>query len=281
MNENKLRELFEKGSITEIKQAADNHPEIKESVIAWAVEHGNAEVAHYVMNRTTPEEYDKFESTPLEYACLCGNYSMVKFIAENEKSPYFSQDNSLFYAAAYGDRGIIRCLIENGYDVNMKDGYGGNALEWAAQENRISNAKMLIESGCDVNNLNGEGMTALYTACAEGNADMAKLLLDNNAEPDKTEDATPLIIASCYGKTECVKLLLEHGADVNTIDNEGRTALFYAMVYGQDEIEKLLSDNGASYDICDKDGVSPGQLKDESVRERVYSELMGEEEDIK
>ncbi len=277
MNENKLRELFEKGSITEIRQAVYNYPVIKERVLAWAVERGNAELVHYVMNRTTPEEYDKYENTPLEYACLCGNYSMVKFIAENEKSPYFSQDNSLFYAAAYGDRGIIRCLIENGYDINMKDGYGGNALEWAAQENRISNAKMLIEGGCDVNNLNGDGMTALYTACAEGNADMARLLLDNNAEPDRTEDATPLIIASCYGKIECVKLLLEHGTDVNTIDNEGRTALFYAMVYRQDEVKKLLSDNGASYDICDKDGVSPTQLKDESVRERVYSELMGEE----
>ena len=71
--------------------------------------------------------------------------------------------------------------------------------------------------------------------------------------------------------------MLELGADVNTIDNEGRTALFYAVVYRQDEVEKLLSDNGASYDICDKDGVSPTQLKDESVRERVYSELMGEE----
>lgn len=278
MNENELKELFERRNISEIRHAVDNHREIKERVLAWAVERGNAELVHYVMNRTTPEEYDKYENTPLEYACLCGNYSMVKFIAENEKSPYFSQDNSLFYAAAYGDRGIIRCLIENGYDINMKDGYGGNALEWAAQENRISNAKMLIEGGCDVNNLNGDGMTALYTACAEGNTDMARLLLDNNAEPDRTEDATPLIIASCYGKIECVKLLLEHGTDVNTIDNEGRTALFYAMAYRQDKVEKLLSDNGASYDICDKDGVSPGQLKDEGVREQVYSELMGEEE---
>ena len=44
------------------------------------------------------------------------------------------------------------------------------------------------------------------------------------------------------------------------------------------EIEKLLSAHGASYDICDKDGVSPGQLKDEGVREQVYSELMGKEE---
>lgn len=72
--------------------------------------------------------------------------------------------------------------------------------------------------------------------------------------------------------------MLEHGSDVNTIDNEGRTALFYAMVYGQDEIEKLLSAHGASYDICDKDGVSPEQLKSEELRECIYTELMRAEE---
>ena len=54
MNENELRELFEKGSITEIRQAVDNYPVIKERVLAWAVERGNAELVHYVMNRTTP-----------------------------------------------------------------------------------------------------------------------------------------------------------------------------------------------------------------------------------
>lgn len=90
MNENELKELFERRNISEIRHAVDNHREIKERVLAWAVEHGNTELVHYVMNCTTQEEYERFENTPLESACLCGNYGMVKFIAENEKSPYFS-----------------------------------------------------------------------------------------------------------------------------------------------------------------------------------------------
>lgn len=89
MNENELKELFERRNISEIRHAVDNHREIKERVLAWAVEHGNTELVHYVMNCTTQEEYERFENTPLESACLCGNYGMVKFIAENEKSPYF------------------------------------------------------------------------------------------------------------------------------------------------------------------------------------------------
>ena len=43
----------------------------------------------------------------------------------------------------------------------------------------------------------------------------------------------------------------------------------------------LQSPCSSKIDICDKDGVSPGQLKDESVREQIYREIMGEEEDIK
>lgn len=73
MNENELKELLERRNISEIRHAVDNHREIKERVLAWAVERGNAELVHYVMNRTTSEEYDKYENTPLEYACLCGN----------------------------------------------------------------------------------------------------------------------------------------------------------------------------------------------------------------
>lgn len=50
MNENELKELFERRNISEIRHAVDNHREIKERVLAWAVEHGNTELVHYVMN---------------------------------------------------------------------------------------------------------------------------------------------------------------------------------------------------------------------------------------
>ena len=66
MNENELKELFERRNISEIRHAVDNHREIKERVLAWAVEHGNTELVHYVMNCTTQEEYERFENTPIE-----------------------------------------------------------------------------------------------------------------------------------------------------------------------------------------------------------------------
>ena len=51
MNENELKELFERRNISEIRHAVDNHWEIKERVLAWAVEHGNTELVHYAQRR--------------------------------------------------------------------------------------------------------------------------------------------------------------------------------------------------------------------------------------
>ena len=53
---------------------------------------------------------------------------------------------------------------------------------------------------------------------------------------------TPLHLASKRGTLEFVRLLIDHGADIDLKDNEGRTAFDVAST---EEISKLLSDHGA------------------------------------
>jgi ankyrin repeat protein len=43
------------------------------------------------------------------------------------------------------------------------------------------------------------------------------------------EFALPVMCAAEAGHTDCVKLLLDRGADVNSIDREGRRPMFYAV----------------------------------------------------
>lgn len=40
---------------------------------------------------------------------------------------------------------------------------------------------------------------------------------------------TPLMMAAASGHTDCVKLLLRHGASVCVVDNNQRTTLFHAV----------------------------------------------------
>jgi len=58
--------------------------------------------------------------------------------------------------------------------------------------------------------------------------------------------ATPLMMASYFGETEIVKLLIANGADVNFINGEGQTALRFAQQKNQSSIIRVLRQAGAT-----------------------------------
>ena len=72
---------------------------------------------------------------------------------------------------------------------------------------------------------------------------MARLLIEHGATIDWIDDegVTPLILASFKGRLALVRLLLDHGADVTIRDQWGRSALDYARRRGEtDPIVGLL-----------------------------------------
>ncbi len=60
--------------------------------------------------------------------------------------------------------------------------------------------------------------------------------------------------AALNGELEKVKESLRQGADLNDVDNEGRTALMYASFNGHTEIVRLLLDEGAGVGTRDPMG---------------------------
>ena len=68
---------------------------------------------------------------------------------------------------------------------------------------------------------------------------------------DDIFDDTPLITAARNGHVELVRVLLEDGANVETVNNFQETALHRATYYGQLEVCRLLLDWGAKVDPLD------------------------------
>lgn len=63
-----------------------------------------------------------------------------------------------------------------------------------------------------------------------------------------------LMIASNYGRTEIVSILLENDAYVNASDIKGNTALIRACYKGHKQIVSMLLDNGADMNMKNHKG---------------------------
>jgi hypothetical protein len=82
--------------------------------------------------------------------------------------------------------------------------------------------------------------------------------LDSSAIHEVTTmNDTPLIWASEQGSTECVKILLEAGANPDNFEWDGWSSLHWAARNGHVEVVKLLIDHGATLDHKDSKGNTP------------------------
>ncbi|XP_077240246.1 serine/threonine-protein kinase 12-like isoform X3 [Tasmannia lanceolata] len=93
-----------------------------------------------------------------------------------------------------------------------------------------------------------EGPYRLLYCSSKGDKDGVIQEIERGVSPNLADydKRTALHLASCEGCTEIVNLLIEKGADVNSVDRWGRTPLSDARSFGHDEICKILRGRGGT-----------------------------------
>ncbi|KAK2764178.1 Ankyrin-3-like protein 3 [Colletotrichum kahawae] len=137
-----------------------------------------------------------------------GNLAAVKDLAKLGtwlKSP---TDMPMHKASVGGHRNVVKCLLDNGVPVDLRN--------------------------------EPEQDTALHEACANGKWEVVQLLLKRNADSNAVSKTyrTPLHLAAKGGHEHVVKVLLFHEADVNAKDNNGKTPVAFARVAGHNDLVK-------------------------------------------
>ena len=66
---------------------------------------------------------------------------------------------------------------------------------------------------------------------------------------DYTSDATPLLVAACFGQTRLVEFFLSRGADINATDCHNRSALIWAADRGDLDTALCLIKYGADLEV--------------------------------
>ena len=152
---------------------------------------------------------------------------------------------------------MVKLLLANGADVNIKGHGDYTSLMWAAESAKTTEImELLIEKGADINPIAQDGVNALIKAIFgvlsdSGSLAAVKLLIEKRMDVNYAIDDegapgyTALMFAVRWGKIEVVKYLISVDANVNAKAGSGDTPLSIAAEEKFAEIIKILKDSGA------------------------------------
>ncbi|KAL4722752.1 hypothetical protein ACLX1H_009987 [Fusarium chlamydosporum] len=227
----------------------------------------------------------RFRLTALHHAATHNMLDLLKFILEekyqddvNVEGPFMG--TPLFQAIWYGHWDtIVPYLLEHGADLD------GRLIEtrltplmMACFSRRFDDASKLIDLGADVTTLSVHRFSILHLILGSrrirpedffdplepptkplSNTSEAEIIqkfiakgFDVNAQ-EAVLGMTPLMVASASCNTDAIQALLEGGANVNALDNDGLTALARvgetaegSAILGLYDSAKMLLDAGAT-----------------------------------
>ncbi|XP_054624477.1 ankyrin repeat and SOCS box protein 3-like isoform X2 [Dunckerocampus dactyliophorus] len=164
--------------------------------------------------------------------------------------------------------------------VNYATHEGESACHLAARRGFLPAVRILLRAGADVNQCTNDLSCPLYAAVSGDHQDVVRLLLAKGAEVNGTHTAscwtslhqavyqghtgvvrilarvahlearddnrvTPLFLAAQYGRRECLKVLVDAGADVNAQAADLATPLLLASQEGHTACVDILLGHGA------------------------------------
>jgi ankyrin repeat protein len=192
--------------------------------------------------------------------------------------------SALHPAARYGHASLVEWLVARGAAVDLQDEFHHTPLRHAVEADSVNVARalvalganviasddcgyrpvhlttsremleLLLNAGADVNDSGGWSWPLAH-ACGVADASLVQFLLERGAQPDLTSSGeTALFSAVSSDSLECVRLLLDAGADVNAQDVDGWTCLWHVRSV---PMARMLLERGADPSIFDQCGGFP------------------------
>lgn len=127
----------------------------------------------------------------------------------------------------------IEAQISDLYNQNNDEIAGISPLMSAVTENDIVGVRFFSKAGRSIiNQKNIGGATALHMACREKNFEIVRILIENGADINivDNEGWTPLMRASMAGDAQIVDFLLTKGATAENINSVGESAIIHATL---------------------------------------------------
>jgi len=294
--------------------AAQGHADVVQQLIdAGADVRARSKARPLIVNSTGNADYlgvmevEAGGFSPLLFAARGGHVDVARrLLAAGAPVDDAAADgtSALVVAAHSGHTGLALHLLDAGADPNrMGSGYA--ALHIAIRRGDAPLVKALLARGADpdarlvkptpARRLSDDvslprplvGTTPLWLAASYGHVEIVRLLTAAGATVAATanDGSTPLLAAIGRNASAALAVathLLDLGADVNALDENGNTALHRAASAGLDEVVRVLAARGARLEARNRQGQTPLMLtrpqttRQGTVEHRTTGELLRE-----
>jgi ankyrin repeat protein len=218
------------------------------SAVVLAIINGHYDVAGFLIDKGTDPNLTDVTGRTALYAAVDFN-TMPN---DNRPAPKVINDHltALDLIQKLLDRGAnvnaqlkkqapYRAKLDRGDDTMLTT--GTTPFLRAAKAGDIAAMKLLVAKGADAKLATRNGINPLMAAAGLGTKE------EDSTGRHKTEPEA----------IEAIRLCLEGGVDINSVDARGQTALHGAALKGYDQVVQFLADHGAKPDLKDKRGLTP------------------------
>jgi ankyrin repeat protein len=236
-----IRLLLDKGAEINAQDMEDKTP------LIYAVENSRADAAEYLLVSGA----DKHSMTatglfPRDFVKAAGP-SMERLLPffESKLTQIDSRGNTPLHQAVYqgGISTVKNLLAADKSSINYKNNKSLTPLLVAVSNLNFDISSLLLKYGADPNIPRpSDGYFPLHLAAENGLSWLGEILLDHGAKIDALNDdgATPLILAAQWQHRDFAAMLIRRGADTGITDKEGKTAQDYAAESGFKSIEEVF-----------------------------------------
>ncbi|HEY2383816.1 MAG TPA: ankyrin repeat domain-containing protein [Terriglobia bacterium] len=208
-----------------------------------------AEVRRLLKAGADVSQANSYGASPMGLAAEAGNVDIIKLLLDagaDADSPNPDGQTALLAVARTGNVAAAELLVKHGAKVDAKEKWGGQtALMWASARRHPEMMQFLISKGADIN---AQSIDRDYQrhVTAEG-------------RPKNLDSGgfTPLLYAARENCLACVRVLVDHKADINLPDPDGVSPLLLAIMNANWDLAKQLIEAGANIDQWDMFGESP------------------------
>ncbi|XP_043850025.1 transient receptor potential cation channel subfamily A member 1 [Dromiciops gliroides] len=207
-------------------------------------------------------------NTPLMLACSKDNNEALKLLVDNGAKICKSNKFGCFpvhIAAFSGSKKCMEMLLkygeEQGYSrqnhINFLNNKNASPLHFAVQSGDLEMIKICLANGAQVNLEENGKCTALHFAATQGATEIVKLMISSYSGSDDIintldgNDETLLHRVALFDHHELAEYLISMGANLNSIDCEGRSPLLLATSSASWNVMNLLLSKGANVEIKD------------------------------